>query len=373
MDIREFSNKFAEATKNMSPAERAALLKMFEGVSSEITKSDAPSTCRVCPPTSDGSIPNGMTERLRKLKDNYMKQRPAISIQAALTKTKVMKENPGLPRIELRAKAFRECCETAPLVIQDNELIVGNPTGGPRVGCFSPDIAWRWLREELDTVATRPQDPFYISEEDKKTCREVLFPFWEGKSVDEYCETQYRECGGWELSGESFVSDCSYHATSGGGDSNPGYDVILMKNFDLISIIAALFAVMVVYNVANGSFHLGFSGQPIAHSQHLWNILGMYVVGFAAVLAGGCPLRQLILAGSGNGDSTVTVFGMLAGAAAAHNFGLAGTADSTNAAGEFVRGGLSNTGKIAVVSGIVVCLAVSVLNLPKFVKKQEAK
>ena len=48
-----------------------------------------------------------------------------------------------------------------------------------------------------------------ISEEDKKTCREVLFPFWEGKSVDEYCETQYRECGGLELSGESYVSDCS--------------------------------------------------------------------------------------------------------------------------------------------------------------------
>ena len=99
MDIREFSNKFAEATKNMSPAERAALLKMFEGVSSEITKSDAPSTCRVCPPTSDGSIPNGMTERLRKLKDNYMKQRPAISIQAALTKTKVMRKIPVCPEL----------------------------------------------------------------------------------------------------------------------------------------------------------------------------------------------------------------------------------------------------------------------------------
>ena len=27
----------------------------------------------------------------------------------------------------------------------------------------------------------------------------------------------------------SFVSDCSYHALNGGGDSNPGYDVILMK------------------------------------------------------------------------------------------------------------------------------------------------
>ena len=102
-------------------------------------------------------------------------------------------------------------------------------------------------------------------------------------------------------------------------------------------------------------------------------VLGAFVmIGALAFL--GCPLRMVLrLAGSGNGDSTVTVFGMLAGAAAAHNFGLAGTADSTNAAGEFVRGGLSNTGKIAVVSGIVVCLAVSVLNLPKFAKKQEAK
>ena len=103
-------------------------------------------------------------------------------------------------------------------------------------------------------------------------------------------------------------------------------DLILMKNFDLISIIAALFAVMAVYNVANGSFHLGFSGQPIAHSQHLWNILGMYVVGFAAVLAGGCPLRQLILAGQGSSDSAVTFLGMLIGAAFAHNFGLVGAA-----------------------------------------------
>ena len=76
-------------------------------------------------------------------------------------------------------------------------------------------------------------------------------------------------------------------------------DVILMKNFDLLSIIGALFAVMLIFNLATGNFHLSFSGQPIAHSQHLWNILGMYAVGFAAVLAGGCPLRQIILAGQG--------------------------------------------------------------------------
>ena len=134
-----------------------------------------------------------------------------------------------MPKLELRGKYFRYCCETAPLVIQDNELIVGNPTGAPRAGAFSPDIAWRWMQDELETIGTKDQDPFYISEEDKKYMKEVLFPFWKHRSVDEFCEDQYRECGGWELSGESFVSDCSYHAVNGGGDSNPGYDVITMK------------------------------------------------------------------------------------------------------------------------------------------------
>ena len=150
-------------------------------------------------------------------------------------------------------------------------------------------------------------------------------------------------------------------------------DAVMFGDFKLLSGFVAIFLVALIGNLVTKQFHWGFQPQPIAHSSHVWNFLGMTLVGWGSVLLGGCPLRQLILAGSGNGDSTVTVFGMLAGAAAAHNFGLAGTADSTNAAGEFVRGGLSNTGKIAVVSGIVVCLAVSVLNLPKFVKKQEAK
>lgn len=174
-------------------------------------------------------IPEGPTERHQLLKMNYLRQRPTISIHRARAITEIARANPGLPRIELRAKAFRRCCETAPLVIQDHELIVGAPNGAPRAGAFSPDISWRWLRDELDTIGNRPQDPFFVAEEDKKILREEIFPYWQGRSVDEYCEAQYREASVWELSGESFVSDCSYHALNGGGDSNPGYDVILMK------------------------------------------------------------------------------------------------------------------------------------------------
>lgn len=132
-------------------------------------------------------------------------------------------------------------------------------------------------------------------------------------------------------------------------------DVILMKNFDLITIIGAFFVVMLVFNLAAGGFRLSFEGQPVAHAQHVWNLLGMYVVGFAAVLAGGCPLRQLVLAGQGSSDSAVTFLGMFIGAALCHNFGLAAAAaaaatDSAPAA----AGGPGLAGKAAVIGCIAV-------------------
>ena len=109
-------------------------------------------------------------------------------------------------------------------------------------------------------------------------------------------------------------------------------DVILMRNFDLLTIIGGFFVVMLIFNIATGRFVPAFDTPGvIAHSEHLWNILGMYAVGFAAVLAGGCPLRQLILAGQGSSDSAVTVLGMFAGAAAAHNFGLAASGTALDA------------------------------------------
>ncbi|MDY4534893.1 MAG: choline trimethylamine-lyase [Tractidigestivibacter sp.] len=228
MDIKEFAKELSEATKDMSDEQRATVRRMFEKVADQLDV-PAPSKCATACGDTPYDVPDGPTDRQVRLKANFLKQVPSITTYRARAVTEIMKANPGMPKIELRAKAFRRCCETAPLVIQDDELVVGAPCGAPRAGAFSPDLAWRWLRDELDTIGDRPQDPFYISEEDKQYCRDVLFPFWEGKSQDEICEDQYREAGVWELSGESFVSDCSYHATSGGGDSNPGYDVILMR------------------------------------------------------------------------------------------------------------------------------------------------
>ena len=141
-------------------------------------------------------------------------------------------------------------------------------------------------------------------------------------------------------------------------------DVILMKNFDLLTVVGSLFVVMLVYNIATGHFVLAFDTPGIiAHSDHLWNILGMYTVGFAAVLAGGCPLRQLILAGQGSSDSAVTVLGMLVGAALCHNLGLASSGTAMNAeTQELVAGAATANGKVAVIICIIVCFVIAFTN-----------
>ena len=139
-------------------------------------------------------------------------------------------------------------------------------------------------------------------------------------------------------------------------------DLMLFRDGNLLLGFGAIFVTILIGNLILGNFNPGIAGQPIAHSSGLWNLLGMVLVGWGSVLLGGCPLRQLILSGEGNGDSTVTVFGMVVGAALAHNFGLAGNADSVNEAGELVVGGIGTAGKVAVLIGVVVFLVISFVN-----------
>ncbi|MCL2405598.1 MAG: YedE family putative selenium transporter [Defluviitaleaceae bacterium] len=100
-------------------------------------------------------------------------------------------------------------------------------------------------------------------------------------------------------------------------------DSIFFKNFAMLSAFVAFLVVLVIGNIIFGYFNLGFQNQLIAHTDGLWNFLGMALVGLGSVLLGGCPFRQLIMAGSGNTDSVATVFGMVFGGMIAHNFALA--------------------------------------------------
>ena len=140
-------------------------------------------------------------------------------------------------------------------------------------------------------------------------------------------------------------------------------DAFLLQDFTLLTGFLAIWVTITIGNLILGSYNLSAQLQPVAHSQYLWSFLGMALAGWGSILLGGCPLRQLILAGEGNGDSAIAVFGMIVGAAVSHNFGLAGNADSV-VDGVYQAGGIGNNGKIAVVLGFAVLLAVSLSHLP---------
>lgn len=124
-------------------------------------------------------------------------------------------------------------------------------------------------------------------------------------------------------------------------------DIILMRDFHLAGGIFALVGGAFAVNVILGQFHPGFEGQPIAHTNQLWNFGGMAVSGLAFALAGGCPGRQLFLAGEGDGDAAVFVLGMIVGAGFAHNFALASSPK-----------GVGPYGPLAVIVGMGFCLFV---------------
>ena len=144
-------------------------------------------------------------------------------------------------------------------------------------------------------------------------------------------------------------------------------DIILLKDFRLISVIGGLFVVMLAYNLITNNFAFVAFG-PVAHAQTLWNILSMYAVGFAAVLLGGCPLRQLVLAGTGSSDSVITVLGMFVGAGLAHNFKLAGAPAAVADAAKGIEasaGGPGINGQIFVIVSIIVLFIIAAVGLKK--------
>ena len=129
-------------------------------------------------------------------------------------------------------------------------------------------------------------------------------------------------------------------------------DLYLIKDSHLLNGFISIFVFAFIVNLFFGNFDPGFVGQPAAHTDWLWNLLGMFLAGLGSVLLGGCPLRQTIMAGEGNSDAAVVFMGYLIGAAISHNFGLAGSGS-----------GVAFAGKFAVIFGIIVVATIGISSI----------
>ncbi len=124
-------------------------------------------------------------------------------------------------------------------------------------------------------------------------------------------------------------------------------DLLLFRQLHLLSGLIALLVTAFITNLVLAQFHPGFENQPVAHTMELWNFGGMVLAGLAFALAGGCPGRQLFMAGEGDGDAAVFVLGMIVGAAFAHNFLLASSPQ-----------GVGQYGIFATIFGLIVCVGI---------------
>lgn len=122
--------------------------------------------------------------RITRLVDRLYEKMPVIESARAKLITESYQATEGEPMITRRAEAFAHILRHIPIIIRDEELIVGSSTIAPR-GCQTyPEFSYQWLEDELDTVETRSADPFYIAEETKQELREV-HKYWKGKTTSE--------------------------------------------------------------------------------------------------------------------------------------------------------------------------------------------
>ena len=174
---------------------------------------------------------DGCTDRINRLRDTYWLNTPEIDTERARVYTRVYKETEGEETVIRRAKALQAYVSEKTICIGADELIVGTEGKKNRSATVCPDICFRWIRDELDTMSTRPQDPYFITEEDKKILREDIFPYWEGKAMEDYFMANMDE----DLKDVGFGTNIVFgdiKSQSGGGEWAVGYaNIVLKKGF----------------------------------------------------------------------------------------------------------------------------------------------
>ena len=127
-----------------------------------------------------------LSDRTKTIKDNLFANPRQVSCERARLYTESYKKTEGMSPVIRRALALKHILESHTIVIDDLDLLVGNRSETPRAGVISPEMSPYWILDELDEFSVRPQDTFEISDETKSYFKDVLYPYWKGKSLNDW-------------------------------------------------------------------------------------------------------------------------------------------------------------------------------------------
>src|SRR5512137_1867225 len=109
---------------------------------------------------------------------------PRVALERAIYFTESFKTTEGQPLVWRLAKALKNIAEKISVAIFDDELIVGRAnTWFGRYSLVYPELDGTIMKAgaEAFIAAKGAPDAITVTEEDKKTIDEILFPYWNGK------------------------------------------------------------------------------------------------------------------------------------------------------------------------------------------------
>lgn len=124
-----------------------------------------------------------MNDRIKRLRDKSQNTTPRISAERALLVTEFYKSNQS-QKVSVpvkRAMAFQYILSNKTICIVDEELIVGERGPAPKTVPTYPEINLHSL-DDLEILNARAKVWFKSDEEVRKAYKEIVIPFWTGKT-----------------------------------------------------------------------------------------------------------------------------------------------------------------------------------------------
>lgn len=172
-----------------------------------------------------------LTDRIEKIRQNYVNAKPAISCERALLWTESHKKTEGQHVAIRRAQAFYDTCAGISVHIFEGELIVGVVGEFRKCGILTPEFSWLWVDREMDDFDKRSQDPYVMTDEQRAFVREKIFPYWKGKSLEEAFLARVPE-ETRKIAVDTGVIDNDSKWRQAVGEITPDYqDVLFVKGF----------------------------------------------------------------------------------------------------------------------------------------------
>ena len=124
-----------------------------------------------------------MTERVTRLRQESLDAVPTISTERAELMTAFYQQSQGLMSEPVRrARSFQYLLEHKSIHIGEGELIVGEKGPTPKATPTYPELCCHSL-QDLDILDSREKIPFAVSDEARQVYRDVIIPFWRGRSM----------------------------------------------------------------------------------------------------------------------------------------------------------------------------------------------